>query len=418
MYLTMIFAPIFLLLANYAAFCGGKLIDLGINELVDVTYAANTEQMWLVEFYAPWCHHCTDLFPVLEELSNDMDELYGDNVKIAKINAILNKKKLEEVGLGCKGFPTIRVFYDATWHNYTGSRSIEHFKSTIHRLREPTVLSFDSLDALDASDQQDDFVFVFQHGKNDKSSNAKEAEAHFLTVATNLKLAATFVSLTSKDSAQSGPSIAKIVYADEGGERRSRTVQNRLALDGDKGPDGFLDAADITQWIESHNHGVMTVFDNGNFKRLGSLGKLMAFAITSEEGNEVSDKLARNFGEAVLALDGTAHSKVVFGLLDGARWSRFARKFNIPVPALVVMDVAGERQFVRETPVSRAEISAVLQEALNGELEMISTAGGTWVARIIFQWNKYYPFSFLFFVPFLLLAASFFNPIPAKDHID
>jgi thioredoxin 1 len=36
----------------------------------------------LVDFWAPWCGHCTKLTPVFEELATDM----GDQVKFVKIN--------------------------------------------------------------------------------------------------------------------------------------------------------------------------------------------------------------------------------------------------------------------------------------------------------------------------------------------
>lgn len=64
----------------------------------------NSGDVWLVEFYAPWCGHCKQLAPEYEQAASDLK----GSVKVAAIEATANEVKASEYGI--EGFPTIKVF--------------------------------------------------------------------------------------------------------------------------------------------------------------------------------------------------------------------------------------------------------------------------------------------------------------------
>lgn len=65
----------------------------------------NSQDLWLVEFYAPWCGHCKNLEPHWNQVAS---ELKGKKIKIAKLDADSNKQTGSRFQIS--GFPTIKLF--------------------------------------------------------------------------------------------------------------------------------------------------------------------------------------------------------------------------------------------------------------------------------------------------------------------
>jgi len=75
------------------------LTDSEFDELV-----MQSEDLWLVEFYAPWCGHCQRLEPEWNEAAN---KLKGE-VKVGKIDATTQTRLAQQFGIS--GYPSIKMF--------------------------------------------------------------------------------------------------------------------------------------------------------------------------------------------------------------------------------------------------------------------------------------------------------------------
>ena len=64
-----------------------------------------SDDMWLVEFYAPWCGHCKALDP---EWKSAAEQLEGSGVRLAAVDATENEQLAQRFEI--KGFPTIKMF--------------------------------------------------------------------------------------------------------------------------------------------------------------------------------------------------------------------------------------------------------------------------------------------------------------------
>ena len=74
-------------------------------------------EMWLVEFYAPWCGHCKNLAPHWEKAAT---ELKG-KMKLGALDATVHNLKAGQFGVN--GYPTIKFFYNGDVTDYDGGRT-------------------------------------------------------------------------------------------------------------------------------------------------------------------------------------------------------------------------------------------------------------------------------------------------------
>jgi len=74
----------------------------------------------LVMFYAPWCGHCKNLYPVWDTLA---DKYKSSGLKVGKIDSTMNEiKGMDNIN----SFPTIRLYKkDGTQSEYNGERTVE-----------------------------------------------------------------------------------------------------------------------------------------------------------------------------------------------------------------------------------------------------------------------------------------------------
>ena len=64
----------------------------------------DSDDMWLVEFFAPWCGHCKNLEPHWKKAAK---ELKG-KVKLGAVDATIHQGLAQQYGV--QGYPTIKYF--------------------------------------------------------------------------------------------------------------------------------------------------------------------------------------------------------------------------------------------------------------------------------------------------------------------
>ncbi|XP_024873624.1 protein disulfide-isomerase A6 homolog [Temnothorax curvispinosus] len=92
------------------------VIDLDPNSFDKLVL--NSDHIWVVEFYAPWCGHCKQLLPEYDKAATALKGV----VKVGAVNADEHKSLGGKYGV--RGFPTIKIFgLDKKPEDYNGPRS-------------------------------------------------------------------------------------------------------------------------------------------------------------------------------------------------------------------------------------------------------------------------------------------------------
>ncbi|MEE6464619.1 hypothetical protein FKM82_006302 [Ascaphus truei] len=266
-----------------------------VEDLDDSFKDNRKDDVWLVDFYAPWCGHCKKLEPVWSEVGMEMRNS-GSPVKVGKMDATVHSSIASEFGV--RGFPTIKLLKGEMAYNYRGPRTKEDIIEFANRVAGPLIRQLPSQQMFDHVQKRHSVLFVYVGVE----STLKEK---FIEVASELIVYTYFFSASEEV-------LPKYVTLNE--VPAVLVFKDSTYFVYDEYEDG-----DLSSWVNKERFEGYLHVDGFTLYELGDTGKLVAVAVIDERNNSAEHtRLKSIVQEVAKEYRDHFHRDFQFGHMDGS----------------------------------------------------------------------------------------------------
>ncbi|XP_076991382.1 protein disulfide-isomerase TMX3 isoform X3 [Tamandua tetradactyla] len=302
----------------------------GFVEDLDESFKDNRkDDIWLVDFYAPWCGHCKKLEPIWNEVGLEMKSI-GSPVKVGKMDATSYSSIASEFGV--RGYPTIKLLKGDLAYNYRGPRTKDDIIEFAHRVSGALIRPLPSQQMFEHVQKRHRVFFLYIGGE----SPLKEK---YIDAASELIVYTYFYSALEEvvpEYVTLKELPAVLVFKDE------------TYFVYDEYEDG-----DLSSWINRERFQNYLTMDGFLLYELGDTGKLVAVAVIDEKNTSIEH--TRDFQ---------------FGHMDGNDYINSLLMDELTVPTVVVLNTSNQQYFLLDRKVKNAEdMVQFINNILDGTVE-------------------------------------------------
>ncbi|XP_028921009.1 protein disulfide-isomerase TMX3 [Ornithorhynchus anatinus] len=349
--LLLLLRLLLLLLLGAAASVLGVTLEAGVIEDLDDSFKeSRKDDIWLVDFYAPWCGHCKKLEPIWNEVGLEMRSI-GSPVKVGKMDATSYSSVASEFGV--RGYPTIKLLKGDLAYNYRGPRTKDDIIEFANRVSGPLIRPLPSQPMFEHVQKRHRVFFVYIGGE----SPLKEK---FIEVASELIVYTYFFS-ASEDVVPEYITLnempAVLVFKDE------------TYFVYDEYEDG-----DLLSWINKERFQSYLTVDGFTLYELGDTGKLVAIAVIDDKNTSVEHtRLKSVIQEVAKDYRDHFHRSFQFGHMDGSDYINSLLMDELKVPTVVVLNTSNQQYFL---PGRSIESTRDMVQFINNILDGTAEAQG------------------------------------------
>ncbi|XP_007424915.1 protein disulfide-isomerase TMX3 [Python bivittatus] len=323
-------------------------VDASFVEDLDESFKENRkDDIWLVDFYAPWCGHCKKLEPVWNEVGKEMGSI-GSPVKVGKMDATSYSSIASEFGV--RGYPTIKLLKGDLAYNYRGPRTKDDIIEFANRVAGPIIRYLPSQQMFEHVQKRHRIFFLYIGGE----SPLKE---RYIEVASELIVYTYFFSASEEILPEyvTLPEMPAVLVFKDG-----------TYFVYDEYEDG-----DLTAWINRERFQGYLNIDGFTLYELGDTGKLVAIAViddkdvSAEHGRlkSIVQEVAKNYRDHF-------HRNFQFGHMDGNEYINSLLMDDLKIPTLVVLNTSNQQYFLPHKPIESTEdLVQFINDILEGTAE-------------------------------------------------
>ncbi|KAI2649340.1 Protein disulfide-isomerase TMX3 [Labeo rohita] len=134
-----------------------------VQELDDTFKDSRMDDVWLVDFYAPWCGYCKKLEPIWQDVGAELTRS-GSPVRVGKMDATAYSGMASEFGV--RGYPTIKLLKGEMAYNYKGPRTKDDIIEFANRVAGPAVRSLPSRQMFEHVLKRHNVLFLYVGGES------------------------------------------------------------------------------------------------------------------------------------------------------------------------------------------------------------------------------------------------------------
>ncbi|KAK6302283.1 hypothetical protein J4Q44_G00266380 [Coregonus suidteri] len=309
------------------------------------------DEIWLIEFYAPWCTDCKLLDPVWYEIGAELKSI-GSPVNVGKVDADIHTSFAKEFRV--TDYPAIKMLKDDLKYTYRGPRTKDGIMEFAERVSGPVVRSLPSQLLFQNVMSRHDVLFVYVGGPSDLKekylSVAKELIVHtyFFSAARNI--------LPKAVTLEEYPAVA--------------VFKDGTYFLYDEQQDG-----DLTSWINRERFLNYLPIDSYTLYAMGDTGKLVVLAVL-EEKNPTKDSIrCKTMVKRVATEYKDFYSKEFqFGHMEGNEYINGLIMEEVTMPSIIVLNMSNDGYFL---PPNKVETKDQLLKFIDGVLKgQIKSQGG------------------------------------------
>uniref|UniRef100_A0A8C0R1S2 Protein disulfide-isomerase TMX3 n=1 Tax=Canis lupus dingo TaxID=286419 RepID=A0A8C0R1S2_CANLU len=295
------------------------------------------DDIWLVDFYAPWCGHCKKLEPIWNEVGLEMKSI-GSPVKVGKMDATSYSSIASEFGV--RGYPTIKLLKGDLAYNYRGPRTKDDIIEFAHRVSGALIRPLPSQQMFEHVQKRHRVFFVYIGGESPLKEKYIDAASELIVYtyffSASEEVVPEYVTLKEMP--------AVLVFKDE----------TYFIYDGK-----FQSCNSCKTWLLNLDMSFLIS------------GKLVAIAVIDEKNTSIEHtRLKSIIQEVARDYRDQFHRDFQFGHMDGNDYINTLLMDELKVPTVVVLNTSNQQYFLLDRQIKNAEdMVQFINNILDGTVE-------------------------------------------------
>uniref|UniRef100_A0A8C9VF66 protein disulfide-isomerase n=1 Tax=Scleropages formosus TaxID=113540 RepID=A0A8C9VF66_SCLFO len=282
------------------------------------------DDVWLVDFYAPWCGYCKKLEPVWREVGAELRSS-GSPVRVGMIDATAHTGVAAEFAV--RGYPTIKLFKGDLSYNYKGPRTKDAIIEFANRVAGPVVRPLPSKQMFEHIMKRHDVLFVYVGG--DSTLKDKYIEVASEQIINTYFFSASEEVLPEAVTLNEVPAV--VVFKDG-----AYFVYDEYA-------DGSL-----SSWVTKERFQSYLLIDGFTLYDLAESGALFFFFFLPPRLKNLIQRVTTEYRDHY-------NRDFQFGYMDGNDYINSLIMGEVTVPSIIILNASNEQYFLPSEPVETME---------------------------------------------------------------